>query len=225
MIKYLRSIAENEFLQSCILFLILVNAGLLWMATYQWVQDTYGDLIDAILSISQWVFIVEILIRVIAFSPNYKQFFSEFSNVFDFTIVAISLIPIVWPFAFVARILRIFRALRIFSVSDTLREYIAQIKTSLRWIFSSIVLYIVLNYIFSVLWFYLFSDFSADWKNLHKCINEVFLLSIFSDAWNMRWILELQFWYIFYFGSLYISFGILYMHTLAAIISKYSQKK
>lgn len=95
MIARIRHIAENEFLQSCILFLILVNAGLLGLMTYPSFSGSYRDYSEIILSISQVVFTIEIVIRIVVYAPNYKKFFAEFSNIFDFIIIIISFIPAV----------------------------------------------------------------------------------------------------------------------------------
>ena len=65
-------------------------------------------------------FLVELVIRFIA-SRGFKDFFSKGWNIFDFIIVVGSLYPAAGSTLFIARLLRIFRVLRLVSMIPELR--------------------------------------------------------------------------------------------------------
>ena len=225
-LPWIRKIAENEFLQSCILFLILLNGALIWMGTYPTISDTYGDLFGILLWTSQIFFTFEIIIRILSYHPRKIEFFSEFWNNFDFILILLSYIPAIWNLVLIGRILRLFRLLRIFSVSDTLRTYLDQMKKGSSIIFYTVIIYIVLAYIFAVSGFYFFSTIDpSSWWSLHQSIASIFYLSLTSHVFEIIYpLLEISFGYIFYFLFFYIVITTLIINTLSAIIHKYSHK-
>ena len=105
-------IKESSIFQFLVIFIIILNAITIGISTYD-----LNDYILKILSIFDYsitIFVIEIIIRFIG-EPNKKNFFKNGWNIFDSTIVLISLIPIPNNSSFLLlRLLRVFRVLELF---------------------------------------------------------------------------------------------------------------
>ena len=82
------------------------------METSATLTARYGAVIAAIEILIQAIFVAEIVIRVSAYWPSPSAFFRNGWNVFDFAVVAASLLPQVGAFAMVARLARLLRVTR-----------------------------------------------------------------------------------------------------------------
>jgi voltage-gated sodium channel len=100
---------------------IVVNAVTLGLETSPSVLREFGGLLHAADRVMLYVFTVELAMRLYAHGP---RFFRDPWNVFDFVIVAISLIPASGPFS-VLRALRILRALRLISAVPAMRRVVS----------------------------------------------------------------------------------------------------
>lgn len=180
-----KNIADNETFQSIILFIILLNALFLWIETSNELMSVYGNTITQVLVLSQIIFVWEIWVRLLAYGPNnYKSFFWNFWNKFDFTIVLLSFLPEIGWIVTIIRILRVLRILRILSISDTLRNYLESLKTTPIWIIIGTSIYLVLTYTIALISYYLFSDIDPiHWWTLALAFRSIVFMSLFQDIW------------------------------------------
>jgi voltage-gated sodium channel len=75
--------------------------------------------------------VVELAIRLAAFGARPWRFFLDGWNVFDFGVVALSLLPAAGPFATVARLARVLRVARVVSSLPELRLIIGTMLRSI----------------------------------------------------------------------------------------------
>lgn len=183
----LKKIANNEGFQTLILFVIILNALFLWLETYPLVMEQYSSVIVPVLVWSQMLFVIEIIIRILAYGPrNYKNFFWDFWNKFDFTIVLLSFLPEVGWFIMVARVFRVLRILRIFSISDIIRNYFNTLRATWSLVLVLGCIYLVLTYTLSIIWFYSFWEIdSIHWGTLHNAFISIVFMSLFQDVWEI----------------------------------------
>lgn len=108
----IRRVAESDALESIVATLLVLNAGALAL---EYVADagTWDTALWVFFWVSQVVFVVEIVLRVLGYGPRFGDFFKDGWNVFDFVLVAASLVPIVGPWSLLARIVRVLRVLRV----------------------------------------------------------------------------------------------------------------
>lgn len=115
-----------------------------------------------------------------------------FWNVFDFTVTVLSVIAILvtpsdhveYPLA--ARLLRIFRVLRLFELGPQLRRVEKQIVAVIPTVFSFILLLAVLLYVFAIFGTHLFADGStqvADFSSVEKSYLTLFQVMTL-DNWS-----------------------------------------
>jgi voltage-gated sodium channel len=115
-----RALVEHKRFQQFIIWVIVVNAVTLGLETSKSVMAGFGGLLHGIDHVILGVFVVELALRLYAHG---WRFFRDPWNVFDFLIVAISVIPASGPFS-VLRALRILRALRLISAVPAMRRVV-----------------------------------------------------------------------------------------------------
>ena len=113
----LRIFIERPSTQRAIIALILINAALLGMETWPAAIKTAGDLIKTLDRTILAIFVVEIAVRLYV---HRLAFWRDPWSLFDFTVVAIALVPATGPFA-VLRALRVLRVLRLLTMVPTMR--------------------------------------------------------------------------------------------------------
>ena len=115
-----------------------------------------GGLFDDLNLAVQVVFVCEIAVRLLAHAPRVHRFFLDGWNVFDFTIVALSLSPVAGSFATVARLARLLRALRVVSALPELRLIVATMLRSIPSLANVVVLLGLILYVYAVVGVHLF---------------------------------------------------------------------
>lgn len=175
MIAFCRRIVERPFFQNGILAVIVANAVLIGMATNPELLERHQSLFRLGNLLIQVVFVVEIVIRLTAFAPRVHRFFADGWNVFDFSVVALSLIPAVGPFATVARLARLLRAVRLVSVVPELRLIVGTMVRSIPSMGHVLLLLGLLVYVYAVLGVHLFREVDpAHWSSLPRAALTLF---------------------------------------------------
>ncbi|MBK7422752.1 MAG: ion transporter [Propionivibrio sp.] len=118
---------ETPLVQRTLIVLILVNAVILGLETSPSLMADWGPWLVAADRAILAVFVVEIALRLIAHRFNY---FRDPWNVFDFTVVAIALIPASGPLA-VLRALRVLRVLRLITMVPSMKRVVGGLLSAL----------------------------------------------------------------------------------------------
>lgn len=170
-----RRIASSPRFQGFVMTLILANAVLLGVETSPGVMARYGETVGLAEAFIQIAFVIEIAIRLAAYLPRVHEFFREGWNVFDFTVVALSLLPAAGPFATVARLARVLRVSRLVSVWPDLRLIIGTMLRSIPSMGHVIALLSLLLYVYAVLGYHLFHDVAPQhWGSLGRSLESLF---------------------------------------------------
>jgi len=175
MIALCRRISESPSFQNAILAVIVANALLIGLATDPETLAHHQSLFGAFNALIQTVFVLEIGIRLTAYAPRVHRFFADGWNVFDFTVVALSLVPAVGPFATVARLARLLRALRLVSIVPELRLIVGTMVRSIPSMGHVLLLLGLLLYVYAVLGVHLFREVDPeDWGSLPRAALTLF---------------------------------------------------
>jgi voltage-gated sodium channel len=182
-----RRTADDPRFQHFIIGVILIAALLIGVETSSTLMARYGAAIGAIERLIQVIFVAEIAIRILAHSPRPLRFFANGWNLFDFAVVAASLLPQAGPFAMVARLARLMRVTRLISLFPELRLIIGTMVRSIPSMGHVIVLLSLLLYVYAVLGFHFFRETDpAHWSSLG-----VALLTLFQMLTLEGWV-EIQ---------------------------------
>ena len=141
------AIIENNAFTRFITLVILMNAVTLGLETNPQMLNEYGTFLHAFDKIALAIFTIEIALKLYAYR---WPFFRAGWNIFDFTIVAIALIPASGPLA-VLRTLRVLRVLRLVSVIPSMRRVIAALMHSIPGMASIMSVLLVIFYVSAVL--------------------------------------------------------------------------
>jgi voltage-gated sodium channel len=150
---------EHPRQQMVIIAVIILNAVTLGMETIPEVTNRFGGILHLFDQIIIVIFVVEIGVKLLAYG---WRFFLSAWNIFDFLIVAISLVPSASALS-ILRTLRVFRLLRLLNKVPRLRkivESMLQAIPSIGWV--SLMLMLVF-YIFAVLGTTLYGGKFPEW--------------------------------------------------------------
>ena len=205
MINFFSKLKDNRIFQFLVVSIIILNAILIGATTYK-----LDPIILNFISVSDYIitlfFVIEILIRFIG-ERNKKKFFKDAWNLFDTSIVLISLIPIPNNSSFlVLRLLRIFRVLRLISVIPELKKIIESLLASVKKVFFVSLLLFVIMYVFGSIGSILFSDADPErWGDLGKSLLTLFQVLTLSSWETVMLPLQKIFWFSWIFFVLFIS--------------------
>ena len=194
-----RRIVDSPGFQHFILGVIVVGAIVIGVETSATLTARYGAIIVAVEMLIQTIFVVEIAIRVFACWPRPAAFFRNGWNVFDFAVVAASLLPQAGAFAMVARLARLMRVTRLVSAFPELRLIIGTMVRSIPSMGHVIVLLTLLLYVYAVLGFHFFREADpAHWGSLGAALLTLFQMLTLEgwveiqgavlDAYPLAWI-------------------------------------
>jgi len=145
---FVQSIISSIFFEWFINSVILINCILIGIETYL-ITPVISDMQEVCLAI----FIIEIILRFIA-QKSIKTFFSDDWDVFDLSLVVISLMPatIILNASLVLalRILRVFRILRLLRTSGELKLMVNVLIKSMKALAINALFYFIFLYLFAV---------------------------------------------------------------------------
>ena len=107
MIEAVRRIVDSPRFQYFILIVIVAGAIVIGVETSAALTARHGSIIVAVEVLIQTIFVVEIGLRILACWPRPVSFFRNGWNLFDFAVVAASVLPQAGAFAMVARLARL----------------------------------------------------------------------------------------------------------------------
>ena len=172
---------DRPLVRNFILGVILFNAAILGLETSDMAMARAGGLITLLDSICLAIFVIEIAIKLFARGGG---FFRDGWNIFDFVIVAISLIPAAQGLS-VLRALRILRLLRVLSVTPSLRRVVEGLMSALPGMASVFLLMGIIFYIGSVMATKLFGDSFPEWfGTLGRSAYSLFQIMTL-ESWSM----------------------------------------
>ena len=193
MVERLRKWVESARFQNVILAVIIINAIVIGMETSPAIMARYGGILRALDSIAIVIFVAEILLKLFVYR---LKFFRNGWNIFDFTIVAIALIPTGGSLS-VLRALRILRALRLVSAMPKMRKVVQGLFAAIPSMGTVIILLGLVFYIAAVMATKLFGDAFPQWfGSIGSSLYSLFQIMTL-ESWSMgivRPIMEVYPW-------------------------------
>ena len=212
------SARSNRLFELFIILVIIASALLIGVKTYQlpsWVKP----LLDGLDLLITLIFLVEISIRFLG-EPQKRAFFRNGWNLFDTLIVFISLIPIDdTDSALVARLVRVFRVLRMVSIVPELRLLLNSIISALPRLGYVAALIFIIFYIYAAAGSLFFDRINPElWGNISIAMLTLFRVMTFEDwtdvmyetmdVYSWSWIFYLTFIFLTTFAFLNMVIGI-----------------
>ena len=155
----LRAFIEMPRVQRSIILLILVNAAILGLETSPSMIASAGAFMLALDKVILAVFVVEIAVRLYVYRLG---FWRDPWSVFDFSVVAIALVPATGPFA-VLRALRVLRVLRLLTMVPSMRKVVGALLAAIPGLGSIALVLMIIYYVSAVIATNLFAAAYPDW--------------------------------------------------------------
>ena len=176
----LRKIDTSKIFQGIVIAVILLSALLIGVKTHD--ISPKAIILLGILDLAvTFFFVIELSIRFLA-SPNKKAFFKSGWNVFDTIIVVGSLIPAGGNGVLLARLLRVFRVLRLVSMVPELRILINALFKAIPRMGYIVLLMFVIFYIYAAIGSMFFHTINEVlWGDVSISMLTLFRVATFED--------------------------------------------
>jgi voltage-gated sodium channel len=173
-------IADSTRFQGFIVAVILANAIVLGLQTYEEIDRDAGELLVTLDGIFLGIFVVEILIRILACGPTlrgYGGFFRQGWNVFDFVVIGAAFLPGLRENATLLRLVRLLRVVRIVSVLPDLRVLLKGMVRSLLPIATMAVVGVLLLYVYGMVgWILFHEELPEQWGTIADSMLTLFVV-------------------------------------------------
>lgn len=178
----LEHLRANKWFETFVIAVIVISALLIGAKTYEETTRYTTALRWMDWGITLF-FLFEILIRMAA-EPRFFQFFKKGWNIFDAVIVAASLIPIDdSEMVLLARLLRVFRVLRLVSMVPELRILVGALLKAIPRMGYVVLLMFIIFYIYGAVGSFLFAEVDArQWGNISLAMLTLFQVATF-ESW------------------------------------------
>ncbi|MEM5552336.1 ion transporter [Pseudoalteromonas neustonica] len=209
-------IDKSKIFQSFVIVVIIISALTVGAHTYSLHPTVEFFLHWMDIGITVF-FLIELIIRYIA-SKGIKDFFSKGWNIFDLIVVVGSLYPAAGSSVFIARLLRIFRVLRLVSMVPELRLLVNSLLKAIPQMGYIALLMFVIFYIYAATGSMLFSEINPVlWGDVSISMLTLFRVATFEDwtdvmyetmaVYKLSWIYYLTFIFLTAFVFLNMMVG------------------
>ena len=209
-----------------IIAVILANGLLLGLETFPDLVDRLGFWIDVGHQLALTIFVVEFLVKIIALRPRPQRYFQDPWNVIDFCVIVIALIPFTGNLALLARLVRVFRMLRLVTTSVRLRVIVGTLIRAVPSVFFIVVLLSIIGYMYAVAGYHFFHQHDPfHWGSLAASALTLFRVITF-EGWTtiMDTAMDLNPWAWIYFVSFIVISGFVAINLfVAAIINEWDE--
>lgn len=159
MYENIKVFVESKIFQNVIIALIVLNGITMGFETSKDIMADYGSYIFIFDKAVIAIFTVEIILRIYVYRVS---FFKDPWSLFDFTIVAISLVPASSGFE-IFRILRVLRLFRLITVIPQMRKIVLALISVIPGMASIAALLMLFFYIFAIMATNLYSQTFPQW--------------------------------------------------------------
>ena len=150
MIKLFKTVAESNLFQNFITGVILFAGALVGLETYPSFHERYEPVLHVLDQVVLWIFVGEIIIKMVAELPRPWRYFYDGWNVFDFLIVAGAFLPFAAQYATVLRLLRLLRVLKLVRALPKLQMLVGALLKSIPSMAYVSLLLMMLFYVYAV---------------------------------------------------------------------------
>jgi voltage-gated sodium channel len=213
-------IAQSPRFQTAIIAVILLNALVIGLQTYDSIEEDYGGLLHTLNDVFLGVFTAEVLIRIAAYGRRPLAFFRSGWNVFDFVVVGVAYLPWVRESVTLLRLARVLRIARLLSVIPGLRLVVLGIARSLAPIGGMAALTFFVLYVYGMLGWVLYSDHDPErFGNIGRALLTLFQI-LTLEGWNdvLAEEMKLSSWSWVYFVSFVLIGTFVVLNVVIAII-------
>jgi voltage-gated sodium channel len=175
-------LVESPFFVGFILAVIIANAVVLGLQTYEEIESRHGDTLNLLNDLFLAIFVVELALRIGAYGRRPQDFFRSGWNVFDFVVIGVAFVPGIRESSTLLRLARLLRVVRVVRILPELRVLVTGVVRSLPPLGSMLLLTTVMLFVYGMLGWLLFAEeLPADWGNIGRAMLSLFVLLTLED--------------------------------------------
>jgi len=216
----------NKIFEFTVIAIIVFSALVTGAKTYE-VNSTLNAVVVWLDMFITLFFLFEVSIRLIA-EPRTLDFFKKGWNVFDFIIVTVSLIPVDGnETVLLARLLRIFRVLRLISIIPELRILISALLKALPRMGYVVLLMFIIFYIYAAIGSFMFEHINQTlWGNISISMLTLFRVATFEDWTDVMYetMTEFPLSWIFYLSFIFLT-AFVFLNMMIGVILDVMQQE
>ncbi|MCH9671651.1 MAG: ion transporter [Gammaproteobacteria bacterium] len=215
-----RRVVESNWFQRAIITLIIINGIVVGLETSPEINERFGVVLHLINQAILLVFVIEVVLKLTAVWPRVSDYFRDGWNVFDFLIVAVSLIPATGEFATVARLLRLLRVMRLVSTIPELRLIVTTLVRSIPSMGHVVILMSLLFYVYGISGYHLFHDVDpTHWRSLGISLLTLFRIVTLEDWTDVMYAAMAAYpWAWIYFVSFVVTGTFVVVNLFIAVV-------
>ena len=178
----LKSITESRQFQIFFIGIILLSGVVVGLDSYPEISAQYGGILNILDSIILWLFVFEIVIKMISLENKFLDFFKDGWNAFDFIIVGACFLPFTGQSVIVLRLLRVLRVVRLVGTVPELKLIVNTLLKCIPSICYIGALLSILFYIYACLGTFLFrANDPIHFESLHISLLSLFRVATLED--------------------------------------------
>jgi voltage-gated sodium channel len=156
---------ENNWFENAIMLLIFISACLIGLETIPGLSSEMSHILHTVDNIIISIFVAEVFIKMYANKPTPFDYFKDAWNLFDFIIVALSILPWLFEASSVVeavivfrlvRLTRVLRVLRFFSFVKPLQRLVNTLFQSLPSMSYVALIILILFYVYGIMGVFMF---------------------------------------------------------------------
>ena len=177
-------VADASWFQMAIIGVIVCNAVVLGLETYDGIVEEAGDFLHWLDRVFLAIFVVELVVRISAYGGKPWRFFRSGWNVFDFVIVAVAFVPGLAGSTTILRLARLLRVARLIRFLPEVQILLRGVARSLQPIGGLVVLTLLLLFLYGMVGWALFGDaLPRRWGDIGTAMLTLFgVLTL--EGWN-----------------------------------------
>jgi voltage-gated sodium channel len=173
----LARLVDSHAFTTVILVVIIANAVVLGLQTYDAVVERRDDELDLLNAVFLGIFVVELGLRILSYGRRPQDFFRSGWNVFDFVIVAVAFVPGLQANSTLLRLARLARVVRVVRLLPDLRLLLLAVLRSLPPLFSMAVLVTLILFVYGMVGWSLFGEEDPEnWGDIGDAMLTLFIL-------------------------------------------------
>jgi len=226
LIDKIEKLRDSRWFSNLTTIIIIVYASILGFKTLGDVSTTYSALWVIVDYSVNLYFVFEIAVKMVA-EKRTLNFFKSKWNLFDFFIVVITLLPLESSgYAAVARLMRVFKILRLFTARPELKAILDMLIKAIPAIIDIVILMFIIFYIYAIIGSFIFVDLpSGLWKDFLISMLTLFRILTFEDWTDVMYeAMEVYPWSWIYFISFIIIAAFVFFNLFVAVIIGEMQK-
>jgi voltage-gated sodium channel len=215
-----KKLVANPAFDLVIVVVILINAVILGLETFDSVAAGYHGVFDVLYNVILGIYVIEILIRFTATGWDVRAYVADRWNVFDFIVVAAVLIPGLRGAAMVLRLVRLARIVRIVRFLPDLRLIIGAIGRAIPGVASLAAATALLIFIYGMLgWVFFAGHDPVHYGNVGQAMLTLFvMLTLENFPDNVYMGQEVSQWSVLFFISYAVIMSFLIFNLFIGLV-------